>query len=67
MVIGSLPGVAQKTGPDAPACTLTVGVADGQSLEATWYELRSDGAPDPCERARAAAEAVVSNLPPLAR
>ena len=66
--VGPLPAVVQKSSPDAIACTVSTGVADGQGFETTWTELaRASGrsTADPCERAKAVAETVVGNLPPL--
>ena len=66
--VASMPAVLQKSSPDSIACTVTTGIADGQSLETTWYSVTDRAGrvvPDPCDRARAAAESVVTTLPPL--
>ena len=64
--IAGLPAVDIKSGPKVLACTTTVAVADGQSLELnTTVGGGEDGLPDgdPCTEGHQVAEAIVSTLP----
>lgn len=62
--VAGLPAVAQQTSAGTVSCTVTVGTADGQGLDATFDSFGVVGR-TPCDGATRVAEAVVANLPPL--
>ena len=65
--VDGLPAVDSKVFRDDTACTTTVGVADGQTLDVDVARGTRSGERDvdACEISRRAAEEIVSTLPPL--
>lgn len=65
--IGGLPAVDTQFSANSPACTTTIGVADGQTLDVTGSRGTRSGERDvdACAISRRAAEEIVSTLPPL--
>jgi hypothetical protein len=65
--VDGLPAVDSKSTEDDTACTTTVGVADGQTLDIDvargTYAGERDA--DTCAIGRRAAEEIVATLPPL--
>ena len=58
------PAIRTKDNVEATSCTFRVAAAQRQTLTLRFTSLRQ-GLEEPCEPARALAEAVMSNLPPL--
>lgn len=62
ILIAGLPATAQQTTRGALTCTVTTGVGVGQAVDVSATEYGSQPDP-PCDTAKRATEAILSNLP----